>query len=43
LEKLINEKSYREIGRMFGVIDNTIKKRALKLGIKLQVRNRKKK
>ena len=42
LEKLINEKSYREIGRMFGVIDNTIKKRALKLGIKLQVRNRRK-
>jgi len=42
LEKLINKKSYRKKGRMFGVIDNTIKKRALKLGIKLKVRNRRK-
>ena len=40
LEKLIKEKSYVEIGKMFDVGDNTVKKRALKLGIKLE--NRKK-
>ena len=33
LEKLIKEKSFTEIGKMFGVTDNTIRKRCKKLGI----------
>jgi Zn-dependent peptidase ImmA (M78 family) len=36
LEKLLKEKPCTEIGKMFGVSDNAIKKRAKKLGIVLQ-------
>ena len=35
LEELINNNSYLAIGRMFGVSDNAIRKRAKKLGIKI--------
>ena len=36
LEKLIKEFSYEKIGKMFNVSGNTIKKRALKMGIELE-------
>lgn len=35
LEKMINEKSFLEIGRIFGVSDNAVRKRCVKLGITL--------
>lgn len=38
LEALIKEKPYEEIGRMFGVSGNAIKKRAKRLGIELEYR-----
>lgn len=40
LEKLISENTYVEVGKMFGVSDNAIKKRAKKMGIKLTPRKR---
>jgi len=42
LENLLKEHSYCHIGRLFGVSDNSIKKRAIKLGIKLIPRRIKK-
>lgn len=36
LEKLVNEKPMTEIGKMFGVSDNAVKKRCKKLGIELK-------
>lgn len=41
LEKLINEKSYVEIGKIFCVSDSAVKKRAKKLGIELKCRKNK--
>lgn len=38
MEKLIQEKSFVEIGKLFGVTDNSIKKRCIKLGIDLSKR-----
>ena len=40
LERLINveKKSYEEIGRIYNVCGNTIKKQAIKLGISLKPR-----
>jgi len=35
LEVLLKDKGYSEIGRMFNVTDNSIRKRAIKLGIEL--------
>ena len=40
LEELISKKSYIEIGKIFKVSDNAVKKRALRLGIKLKVRRK---
>jgi hypothetical protein len=38
LEKLIKEKPYTEIGKIFGVSDNAVKQRAKLLGIGLEMR-----
>ena len=40
LEKLILEKSYKELGRIFGVTDNTIRKWCIRYGIKLPEKRR---
>ena len=40
LEGLINENTYVQVGKMFGVSDNAIRKRAKKLGIKLKPRKK---